>query len=145
MSCESHPCTFMHHYNHFTRFTITLTCILVVQSHLYVHLLFSLTCFHTCLVLPSYTTNAQLTNINFSTTQSHTNPCIYRLLKSVCFIVSVMPLRNQKESRYGMEFDHTCGFTLYNHRHTNVRTCILSCTQVHTEENCKLTCLFFFS
>ena len=63
VSCETHPCTFMHHYNHFTHFTLPLTCILVVQSHLYVHLLFSLTCFHTCLVLPSYTSNAQLTHI----------------------------------------------------------------------------------
>ena len=32
VSCETHPCTFMHHYNHFTHFTLTLTCILVVQS-----------------------------------------------------------------------------------------------------------------
>ena len=35
MSCETHPCTFTHHYNHFTHFTLTFTGILVVQSHLW--------------------------------------------------------------------------------------------------------------
>ena len=44
----------------------------------------------------------------------YTSPCIYRLSKTVCFIVSVLPLRNQKESRYGMEFDYTGVFSLYN-------------------------------
>ena len=63
VSCETHPCTFMHHHNHFTHFILAHTCTLVVQSHLYVQLLFSLPCVHTCLVLPSYTSNAQLTLI----------------------------------------------------------------------------------
>ena len=64
VSCENHLCTFMHHYNRFAHFILAHTCILVVQPHLHVHLLFSLTCFHMCLALLSYTSNAQLTHIS---------------------------------------------------------------------------------
>ena len=60
VSCENHPCTFMRHFNHFAHFILAHTCILVVQSHLYVYLLFSLTCFHMCLVLPAYSSDALL-------------------------------------------------------------------------------------